>query len=277
MGTIRFLLALSVAMFHLTGRVPTIGLFAVFGFYVISGFLMALVVNERYASRFGAFVANQALRLYPSYLAIAAATVAAFLLLPGYQGFHAAWAPAPDVKSILGNLLLFPWAVLADPVAPVTPWPQADTLLRLQPATWSVAIEMGCYLLAFAIGARSLVGAAVLTAVGIAWHVGVAITGGPATLRYAPIPAAALGFGFGCLVYFASSRWSQRLAALPLSATIAVGAVLFIANTVSTFSADPASQHAAVLREHRPDGAARSRCKSPPILWPSRSWRIRSS
>ena len=47
MGIYRFLLALNVVIFHLLD-VPAIGPFAVFSFFVLSGFLMTLIMKETY-------------------------------------------------------------------------------------------------------------------------------------------------------------------------------------------------------------------------------------
>ena len=71
-GTYRFLLACLVLVTHLAG-VRCAGAYAVFGFYLLSGYLMTLVLNERYGfspNGFGRYVANRALRIYPPYLAI---------------------------------------------------------------------------------------------------------------------------------------------------------------------------------------------------------------
>ena len=72
MGTLRFLLALSVAYGHLT-KLPSFPSsdVAVQSFFVISGFYMALVLNEKYGlGSYWLFISNRLLRLWPAYAAV---------------------------------------------------------------------------------------------------------------------------------------------------------------------------------------------------------------
>lgn len=86
MGTIRLLLALAVVIAHL-GKLPgwpinlTGGGISVQLFYIISGFYMALVLNEKYPpGSYWTFISNRFLRLFPTYLV-------ALLLTLGYGFF----------------------------------------------------------------------------------------------------------------------------------------------------------------------------------------------
>jgi peptidoglycan/LPS O-acetylase OafA/YrhL len=82
MGVIRVILALSVVVWHMQG--PHVRLLnaavAVLLFFVVSGFYMALVVNEKYAPSgpgwCRGFYAARFLRLYPAYFAMCAFMVA---------------------------------------------------------------------------------------------------------------------------------------------------------------------------------------------------------
>ena len=67
LGIIRFLLASCVVAFHLTGKLPFLGQFAVNFFYIISGFLITLILNKTYKFNVISFSANRFLRLYPTY------------------------------------------------------------------------------------------------------------------------------------------------------------------------------------------------------------------
>ncbi len=73
MGLIRLLLALSVVIFHsapLFGIGMMDGVVAVKGFFVISGFYMALILNEKYIKQnnsYKLFITNRLLRIYPAY------------------------------------------------------------------------------------------------------------------------------------------------------------------------------------------------------------------
>lgn len=79
MGLIRVLLALSVLFAHVGVFPPTDtqfvgGVMAVQSFFMISGFYMALVLNQGYANR-GDFYFNRFLRLYPTYWVVLAMSV----------------------------------------------------------------------------------------------------------------------------------------------------------------------------------------------------------
>jgi peptidoglycan/LPS O-acetylase OafA/YrhL len=81
LGTIRFLLAISVIIAH-TGSVYGYklvdGHVAVQAFYIISGFYMTLILNEKYLGQknsYRLFIINRLLRLYPLYWIILLFTV----------------------------------------------------------------------------------------------------------------------------------------------------------------------------------------------------------
>lgn len=73
MGTIRTLLALSVVLYHsyhIFGEKLVGGRVAVQAFYLISGFYMALILNEKYKAGKGSyklFLTNRFLRIFPAY------------------------------------------------------------------------------------------------------------------------------------------------------------------------------------------------------------------
>jgi peptidoglycan/LPS O-acetylase OafA/YrhL len=74
MGTTRLLLALSVALWHIPGRPLLLvqATPAVLGFFIISGFYMAMVLTEKYRDNRSFYIARL-WRLYPAYFASAAA------------------------------------------------------------------------------------------------------------------------------------------------------------------------------------------------------------
>src|SRR5204863_4150166 len=79
MGALRFILAMSVAYGHagdFLGFPLVPGDTAVQCFYAISGFYMALVLNEKYLPQSGylLFLSNRFLRLFPTYATVLALT-----------------------------------------------------------------------------------------------------------------------------------------------------------------------------------------------------------
>lgn len=73
MGVLRFLLAVSVVLAHSTdifGFSLVNSVVAVQAFYIISGFYMTLILNEKYIGKsnsYRLFITNRFLRLYPIY------------------------------------------------------------------------------------------------------------------------------------------------------------------------------------------------------------------
>ncbi|HEX8459954.1 MAG TPA: acyltransferase [Segetibacter sp.] len=81
MGTLRFLLAISVVLSHsssIFGFSFIGGQIAVQAFYIISGFYMTLILNEKYVgvnSSYKLFISNRFLRLYPIYWTVLSLTI----------------------------------------------------------------------------------------------------------------------------------------------------------------------------------------------------------
>jgi peptidoglycan/LPS O-acetylase OafA/YrhL len=97
-GLIRLLLAISVVSVHST---PIFGLRLVGGesavesFYIISGFYMSLILNEKYVNQkhaFLLFISNRFLRLFPVYWAILGLTLLFWICVR----HHTIAAPAAD-------------------------------------------------------------------------------------------------------------------------------------------------------------------------------------
>jgi peptidoglycan/LPS O-acetylase OafA/YrhL len=76
MGFLRFILAVTVVIAHsgpIFGYYFVGGVVAVQAFYIISGFYMSLILNEKYTGKnsYKLFITNRLLRLYPIYWVIA--------------------------------------------------------------------------------------------------------------------------------------------------------------------------------------------------------------
>jgi peptidoglycan/LPS O-acetylase OafA/YrhL len=113
MGTVRFLLALCVAVAHspgsaIFGITMMNGVIAVQCFYVISGFLITMILNERPEyQRLGSFYLSRYLRLWPVYILIAALTFL-FFQWPNFLGRLPRLANWPACAWIVfSNLTMF--------------------------------------------------------------------------------------------------------------------------------------------------------------------------
>lgn len=139
LGTLRLLLALGVALSHAEVRWYGLnpGVMAVVGFYLISGYVMTVLVRRHFATlaRLPGFYLDRALRLLPAYYAAAALAMAWFL-------WHGPIAPflerTPSLWDLVNNLLVVPLNYFM--------WNGADRFTLVPPA-WSLGAEIQFYLL----------------------------------------------------------------------------------------------------------------------------------
>ncbi len=93
MGLLRICLALAVISSHTCELIPfkmTYGFFAVKIFFVISGFYMALVLNEKYflqKNAYQTFIVNRILRLYPLYIVVFILSLIVYVLFAVFIGW----------------------------------------------------------------------------------------------------------------------------------------------------------------------------------------------
>jgi peptidoglycan/LPS O-acetylase OafA/YrhL len=248
----RYILAAIVAQTHLwplgsdwTGQI------SVFAFYTLSGYLMTRVLNDRYGFTMrgtAAFLFNRVLRLWPAYLVALALVITALPLLPLSNFFFLIRMPANAIEiitnvTIIGQVTFdfAQWLPLAKPLV----------------TSWSLSIEMCCYLLLALYFAKSATRLWALIGVGV---IAMAIsTGWCATSinsaaygpycfqnRYGVVQAGFVPFGFGGLYYFYRSSiagWIVMHRALALCLLATAIAAMFttvqLAATVAPFIGIP--------------------------------------
>lgn len=257
MGLVRFLLALWVVAAHskgnaLLGVTPFNSGTAVQCFYVVSGFLITMVLNERaeYGRVFN-FYASRYLRLWPSYIVIAllAACVSWVLgprLIPPPDTSITAWAVLA-----LANLTLFAqdWIMFLKfdggglaftghfgLLAPPQPYS-----FVLVPQAWTLGIELTFYLIApFVCRRWWTVALLFLFGLGVRLVLGwLDLTFGAWLYRFAP--AEMMLFAAGGLAYFAG----RPLRRYKLATNIAglVGIAGFVALTLAAGYITPLLSH----------------------------------
>ena len=210
-GTFRLVLALIVVFSHLVGARTTahMGFYAVRAFFVLSGFVMTSALNEVYGRDGFRFWSNRFLRLLPPYYAVCLATAFAIRLCPEHAGaFMHRWSFAMTSNAVADNLILAPLAF-------------EDLKFRLVPPAWSVAVEIMMYFILYVGMARSLRGALLCLASGVAIHCAWLATGRPFDERYFTPASALLSFSVGATIYFACKSdprpADMRLGALALT------------------------------------------------------------
>ncbi len=220
-GSVRFALAQIVVLTHLWPELLGIwaGTYAVFCFFIVSGYLMARTLDRGYTAPGGTrrFFVNRALRIYPPYLAV--------LLLAVVLGYFA----ADDVHSLNPRMRLPSNALHWASNLLIFGLHQAQRAVTLVPPAWSIDLELWLYL-AIGLVLRRRTGAVVaFTALGAAFAVHCLITEAPFVRRYATLPAAMLPFGVGALVYHCRSLIDRYLGS---SWHLAAATVLFLANAL---------------------------------------------
>jgi peptidoglycan/LPS O-acetylase OafA/YrhL len=201
-GIYRTLLALFVVIGHLFGP-GQLGTYAVFGFYVLSGYLMTFIMHHNYGYHLEGrkrFVINRLLRIYPPYyMAILISIVLLWVFGDQVTQFKSTiYMPSNFWEYMQNIFLVFP--------------PRAEP--RLSPPTWALTIELFYYAcICWGISKSKkitwfwLVGSVLFT-IFLLW------TKAPWVERYFTISAASLPFSMGAIIYHYKdelSKWFKQL------------------------------------------------------------------
>lgn len=194
-GLFRTYLAVAVFASHIL-VIPSIGTFAVEGFFILSGYLMTLIMATTYGyTRQGirTYAVNRALRLFPSYWVILLLTVGAILML------------GEDASRAYRNTIYLPdtpWVWLQNITMIYADWNPQNIQPRLSPATWALTIELVFYALIGCGLFRSLRLTWIVVALGLGYQAYIVVT---AVFDLARFPnfilSGALPFGIGGLLF----------------------------------------------------------------------------
>jgi peptidoglycan/LPS O-acetylase OafA/YrhL len=214
-GAWRWILALLVMNGHLfTPWWPAS--FAVFSFYVISGFLMTLILNEKYSfegAGFKAFWINRVLRLYPSYYLACLLSLVAIFIIP--QDFIS----AINSKIILPTSL---YEILSNFF--IIGLEQVPNQSSLVPPAWALFIELVYYFVISVWAGKSKTRAWLFLFLGILYLVWTAIYKDfDFQYRYFKIGSGALPFAVGTLLYFYKDQITSYFGRYQWSTQLKVG------------------------------------------------------
>lgn len=193
-GTYRTILALAVVAHHLLS-VPTIGQYAVHGFFILSGYLMTLIMHKSYgysAEGLISFAFNRFLRLYPAYWIILLLSAAIIIGVGegNARSYHSGIHMPDSANAWLQNLSLI-----------YTSWFPMQVFPRLSPPTWALTLELAFYLLiALGISKSKRITLAWFAA-SVVFTVGTHFSDRGHDYRYLFLGAASLPFSIGALIY----------------------------------------------------------------------------
>jgi peptidoglycan/LPS O-acetylase OafA/YrhL len=197
-GSLRIFLALVVVVAHLGGFVGYSAAYAVFGFYALSGYLMARILDQTYgytAAGFGLYLLNRFLRLYPLYwlgclIALVMIGLSGETLATGFHRNFQLPREHADIAALILNWYL-----------------QPDNSSHLVPPSWAITVEFTFYvLIGLGLGRTRTLGLAWLAASAL-YHALALVLGWD---RYYSIAAASLPFSIGVTLYL----WRHELSVL---------------------------------------------------------------
>ena len=194
-GIYRYGLAFCVAISHLWGgMIAGPAAYAVWGFYCLSGYLMTLILNEKYGFTprgLTRFAVNRALRIYPAYYVVCMGMFLLFTFVPGTAAKFLPHLRMPTTAEGWRYSLLLMTA------------PDGNELLH---GSMALRVELWFYV-AIALGlGRSRWTARVWFAASVVYTLWLLALRTPFPERYVFIPACSLAFSFGCLIYHVRDR-----------------------------------------------------------------------
>jgi peptidoglycan/LPS O-acetylase OafA/YrhL len=212
-GTYRYTLALLVVAFHVARWPAWSGPYAVFGFYVLSGFLMTSVIRRQYGTHpagVSRYLANRALRIYPVYWCALALSVLLVEIIPTHVVGVAQRMPRSTTEWFY-NMGIFGLT--------------SDVSHRLVPPAWSLNVELVFYVAMPLLLSRSRITVVLWLIASVGYTLMIAYQKLPLPDRYYPIAAASLAFSIGATI----SSFGHRLTKIPAAALLVI-AVVFLVN-----------------------------------------------
>lgn len=214
-GLFRTVLALAVVAEHLGGAHWT-GPYAVFGFYVLSGYLMTMILHQTYGYSlrgFGRYAMNRWLRIFPIYYVAAAITVLLVMLLGDdfVRAFHPDIGAPRSIEEVVRNLAL----VLS-----------IHTDTRWVAPAWALTVECVFYLLIGLGASRYWYGTLAWLSISLV-YTGYLVMGDASwSYRYFTVAAASLPFALGATVFHLKQQ--QRLGHPMLHGDISLAVLLVL-------------------------------------------------
>lgn len=181
-GILRYLLAIMVVAHHFIGLKYS-GRYAVYIFFVVSGFLMTTIINTSYKENIKGYVINRFLRIYPSYFIAVVLTAITIWMIPEVMNINVWWS-----KGLPGSV-----------------YDLALYDVEFIPQAWTIRVELIMYMvMIFTCTSRERVKAWVYTSVVLMLLV--SVSGMDYYARYESIFSASLPFSLGSFLFYQEKR-----------------------------------------------------------------------
>lgn len=229
-GIYRTALAFLVVLNHL-GPVDRVGPYAVFAFYVLSGYLMTAVLQQNYgysAQGLLRYGVNRLLRIVPLYWVALLVSIGMVLLLG--EARVRAYHPSMGLE-------LPWWDVVRNALLVLT----LDTPTRLVPPAWALTVELFYYALMGLGLSRWLWSSAAWLVASVAYTANLVAADASFSYRYFPVAAASLPFALGSLLHHLRSRNLGALKSLDSTPTRLMLLALFAVNLAVATAGGPES------------------------------------
>lgn len=216
-GIWRTLLALEVVATHLIA-VKVFGPFAVISFFVLSGFLMTMIMHQTYGYTprgLAGYGANRALRLLPAHWFACLVALILIVALPaGFaQTYHPAMTMPRTAVEWLQNLTLIYPSI----------YPQ-DVFPRLSPPTWALTVEIFYYVLIGLGISRTRKSTLVWCAASLAYVIAAIVTDAGKDSVYGSLMGGSFAFSVGSLIYHYREELDRLIGRGALVLPVLVGA-----------------------------------------------------
>ena len=224
-GFLRFYLAWMVVVTHITNIIDYVGGFAVYSFYILSGYLMTYIMNKKYGynpTGMKRYLLNRFLRIFPPYWIVGLVTIFGIVLVPTvFFDMHESLRFPETVHEFVSNIAIFGLFSGVPKGAEVE-------MARLVPAAWALHVELCFYCLIGLFLGRYKVLVSLWLLLSVLYHILAVKYAWP---RYSPVYAASLPFSLGAFLYH-NKRLIGRL--IPdYSGLAVVSLLLFIMFTLT--------------------------------------------
>lgn len=216
-GIYRYILSFFVVIFHISPNFQCCsGIYAVFSFYMLSGYLMTYIVVNIYGfslKGLKTFFLNRALRIYPSYICTVIFSIFAIIITSGYTSeFHSAIKLPSSFNMWFQNIFIFGLK---------------DSQIRLVPPAWSLNVELIFYIFIALIFSRKKSFSCIWFTISAIYTGFLIYNHYDFSTRYYPIYAASLPFSTGSLIFY----YKEKLNFLSKNGLLLVSS-LYITNSI---------------------------------------------